>query len=129
MTPSPTVLIVDDDPGVYESIRLWLEDDGFEVRVAPTGADALRLLAAAPVDAALVDLQLPDMSGEEFLCQALSANPAVKFMIHTGASCYRLSTDLRRLGMEENDILYKPVVDLPLFSETIRRKVAGEEGA
>jgi two-component system response regulator ChvI len=129
MTRPIAVLIVDNDPGVYTSIRMWLEDDGFQVRVATTGADALRILADAPIDVGLVDLRLPDMSGEDLLCRALPAYPASKFMIHTGIGYYRLSDELHRLGMEEDDIVFKPAVDLSRFSRLIRRKASGAGGS
>lgn len=62
------VLVVDDDPGIRESVRLLLEDEGYTVEEAPDGAVGLRLLARSP-DAliALVDYRMPLVDGQELL--------------------------------------------------------------
>lgn len=122
MTRPISVLLVDDNPYVCESVSAWLEDDGFDVRTAAGGAEALQALASAPIDVAMVDLALPDMNGEEFIAQAIRRHPESRFLIHTGAHCYRLSLELQNLGMQEDDVVYKPVLSLGLLSGKIRRK-------
>jgi CheY-like chemotaxis protein/AraC-like DNA-binding protein len=68
----PTVLSVDDEQAILDSIRLELEDD-FDVVTATSGAEALDLLAHRPVDVVLLDLLMPDMEGEEVLRRLSSA--------------------------------------------------------
>ena len=68
----PTVLSVDDEPSILDSIRLELEDD-FDVVTATSGAEALDLLAHRHVDVVLLDLRMPDMEGEEVLRRLSSA--------------------------------------------------------
>ena len=66
------VLVVEDEPVVAEAHRRFVErTDGFAVAgVAGTGAEALEVLKARPVDVILLDLGLPDIPGLE-LCQAI----------------------------------------------------------
>jgi len=68
----PTVLSVDDEQAILDSIRLELEDD-FDVVTATSGAEALDLLAHRHVDIVLLDLRMPDMDGEEVLRRLGSA--------------------------------------------------------
>jgi response regulator of citrate/malate metabolism len=65
-------LIVEDDPLIADAHRLYVgRVPGFRVvDVAATGTDALRILAARPVDLVLLDVYLPDMTGLD-LCRAL----------------------------------------------------------
>ena len=65
MSGQPTVLVVDDEEGIVELMRDFLEVDGFTVRVARDGAAALALLAAEPVDCVLLDVMMPGASGFE----------------------------------------------------------------
>lgn len=63
-----TVLVVDDEQDYRDSLRDALEDEGYRVLVAGTGAEALRLLQRPePVHLVLLDLIMPEMSGGELL--------------------------------------------------------------
>jgi DNA-binding response OmpR family regulator len=61
----PTVLVVDDEPNIAESYKLWLQDD-HDVRVATSGSGALDALDEA-VDVVLLDRRMPGLSGDEVL--------------------------------------------------------------
>src|SRR5215471_18994913 len=69
---SRSVVIVEDDEDIAESIRYNLEREGFRVRVATTGEDALSLILDRPPSLILLDLNLPHMSGFE-MCRRLRA--------------------------------------------------------
>ncbi|MBI4266593.1 MAG: response regulator, partial [Acidobacteria bacterium] len=62
-----TLLIVDDEPGIRESLVDHFAGCGFRVLAAPTGSQALTLSAANLVDVILLDQRLPDMSGLDVL--------------------------------------------------------------
>ncbi len=64
---SATVLLIDDEPGIRAVLRAYLDDAGFRVLEAATGAEGLRLAAAEPVALVLLDLGLPDLDGLEVL--------------------------------------------------------------
>ncbi|MGE2726357.1 response regulator transcription factor [Mycolicibacterium pulveris] len=55
--------MVDDDPDVLTSVSRGLRHSGFDVRVAASGKEALRLLAAEPHDALVLDVQMPELDG------------------------------------------------------------------
>jgi CheY-like chemotaxis protein len=62
-----SVLIIEDDAGVRESLAEVLRDEGYEVHLAADGAAALRALAAEPLPSLiLLDLMMPGMSGFDF---------------------------------------------------------------
>jgi two-component system, OmpR family, KDP operon response regulator KdpE len=61
------VLVVDDDPALVRTLGINLRAHGYEVHAAATGAGALRLAAAHPPDAVILDLGLPDMDGSEVI--------------------------------------------------------------
>ena len=64
-----TVLIVDDSPGIIQTLAGVLEDE-FEVIFATRGARALEQVAARPVDLILLDVVMPEMDGHE-VCRRL----------------------------------------------------------
>jgi DNA-binding response OmpR family regulator len=59
------VLVVDDDPDIRDSLRLLLEDEGFDVRVACDGAEAVRAMRLEPPCFVILDLMMPVMDGWE----------------------------------------------------------------
>lgn len=67
MAEQPTVLVVDDEAGIIELMRDFLEVDGFTVLAARDGEAALATLAAEPVDCMLLDIAMPGASGFEVL--------------------------------------------------------------
>ncbi len=61
------VLVVDDEPQILRALRINLQARGYDVDVADTGADALRLAAGHPPDLVILDLGLPDLDGVEVI--------------------------------------------------------------
>ncbi|MDP9001062.1 MAG: sigma-54 dependent transcriptional regulator [Myxococcota bacterium] len=73
--PAPrTVLVVDDEKNIRRTLQLVLEGEGYRVLGAETAAQALSVLASpeAPVDLAILDVKLPDMSGLDALAKIRS---------------------------------------------------------
>jgi CheY-like chemotaxis protein len=59
-----TILVVDDDPGLVESLCIWLGQEGFTTQSAQNGKEALDLLRSGPLpDLVLLDLMMPVMDG------------------------------------------------------------------
>jgi signal transduction histidine kinase/CheY-like chemotaxis protein len=80
------VLVVEDDPGLRESIRTLLQMDGVEVEGVGTASDALGRLSSSSFDCVVLDLTLPDASGREVL-ETMSASERYSFppvIIYTG---------------------------------------------
>ena len=57
------VLVVDDDRGIRESLRVRLSAEGFEVVLAAGGREAVSVLSALTPDALILDANMPDMNG------------------------------------------------------------------
>jgi DNA-binding response OmpR family regulator len=68
------ILIVEDEPMLREAFRMMLEDSGYTVEEAGTGAEARAAVRAQAPDLILLDLGLPDVSGLD-LARELSGNP------------------------------------------------------
>jgi two-component system response regulator ChvI len=62
-----TIALVDDDRNILTSVSMALEAEGFAVRTYADGAEALRGIAAQPVDLVVLDIKMPRMDGMEML--------------------------------------------------------------
>ena len=65
-----SVLVVDDDPRIVRMLCSFLKADGYEVETAEDGQTALDLLHSTPPSLVLLDLNLPDIKGDEVFRQA-----------------------------------------------------------
>src|SRR5215510_8824695 len=78
------VLVIDDDPAMLDLARFHLEDNGYEVTSAATGAEGLRLVAEHHHEVALTDLILPDFNGIELVAKLKEASPGTEVIMITG---------------------------------------------
>ena len=72
--PDKRVLVVDDDPDAVDLLTQILQDEGYQVKGAYSGEEALRVLNATSQDIILLDLLMPEMDGFEVI-QRVKANP------------------------------------------------------
>jgi two-component system response regulator AtoC len=80
----PTVLVVEDEAALRQTIADSLEASGFVVAQAPDAADAIARLEGFAYDALVVDLGLPDANGMDVLEQALTRYPVIRCVVITG---------------------------------------------
>jgi two-component system catabolic regulation response regulator CreB len=75
----PSILVVEDEPGISDTIRYALVTDGFEPILCTTGAEALSALAEKPVSLIVLDVGLPDINGFELFkrIQAQTDSPVI----------------------------------------------------
>ncbi len=64
------ILVVDDELSVRDSLKEWLEEEGFSVAMAASGPEALQMLAVEPFQLMLTDIKMPEMDGVELLKRA-----------------------------------------------------------
>jgi two-component system cell cycle sensor histidine kinase/response regulator CckA len=83
MSEHPTILIIDDDAGTCETIGDVLRLKGYAVETAGLGHAGLDLLATHVIDAAIVDIKLPDISGLELLDAVKRASPDTEVVFVT----------------------------------------------
>jgi two-component system OmpR family response regulator len=91
--PGLQVLLVEDDHELRELLACGLQDEGFALTTARTGAEAMQRVQEAQPDALIVDIGLPDADGRD-LCQALRARGVqapVLFLTARDAMSDRLS--------------------------------------
>ena len=53
-----TILIIDDEPGLRQTVSLILTEEGYQVHTAASGAEALGMMASRPVNLAILDLKM-----------------------------------------------------------------------
>ena len=101
-----SVLVVDDDAHIVRTLQIMLEDDGHSVITASTGEEALERLAGESVDIALVDLQLPGMSGTDVLRKVRQTHRDVETVIITAHGSIETAVEAMKEGAF--DYLTKP---------------------
>ncbi len=102
---APTVLIVEDDPGIVVGMVEALRESGFEVRTAEDGPAALGVLDEIPVDLVLLDLTLPGMDGLD-VCRAIRSRSQVPVVMVTSRS--EPSDVVTGLELGADDYIVKP---------------------
>lgn len=118
-----TILIVDDEPTVANTVRMLLESAGYRTIVAHDGQDAARLIREAGPDAVLLDVILPRMDGVEVAIQACRTAPNCKVVLFSGRpDAAELLADARARGYIF-EILAKPARPQDLL-EKIRELLA-----
>jgi two-component system OmpR family response regulator len=121
------VLIVDDDPGIREVVRIALRREGFETDEAADGADAVRRVEESPPDAVVLDILMPEMDGTE-ACRRIRSRSSVPILFLSSKD----DEIDRILGLEMggDDYITKPFSPRELVARiraVLRR--AGREGA
>ena len=100
-----TVLIVDDEEGVRDSVRAVLEDS-CEVLLAGSGAEALEALGGREVDLVMLDHRMPGESGIDVLPRLKAADPSLVVVLATAVREVRMAVEAMRRGAY--DYLTKP---------------------
>jgi len=103
---APVLLVVDDDQVARELLAETLAREGYRVRVAGGGEEALRLAGAEPFDMALVDLRMPDLDGLGVLKQLAMIQPDLPVVILTAFAT--IETAIEAVNAGAFDYLSKP---------------------
>jgi DNA-binding response OmpR family regulator len=99
------ILAVDDEPKILEAVAAFLESKGYAVYTAQTGRQALETFARHNISLILLDLMLPDISGEE-VCAAIRKKSRVPIIMLTAKS--EEYNQLNGLGLGADDYIAKP---------------------
>jgi len=104
--PAPTILIVDDESAFADTLADILGTRGYRTVTAATGEEGTRAVRSTPVDLAIVDMKLPDLSGVEVLTRIREHSPHTEVIILTGHAS--LDTAVRCLNLGAFGYLEKP---------------------
>ncbi|MFJ7282847.1 HD domain-containing phosphohydrolase [Pseudomonas sp. NPDC099000] len=84
VTYKPTVLLVDDEESILNSLRRLLRGQPFEVLLATSGAQALEIMSKQPVDLVMSDARMPNMDGATLLAHIHQRHPGTLRILLTG---------------------------------------------
>jgi two-component system, NtrC family, nitrogen regulation response regulator NtrX len=102
-----TVLIVDDEIGIRESLTGIFEDEGYEVLSAPSAEDALATIKERTPDIIFLDVWLPEMDGLDALSKVNEMEKGIPIIIISGHANIEIAIKATRLGAY--DFLEKPL--------------------
>ena len=107
MNSNPSILVVDDDQAVRDSLSKWFKEDGFNVGTAGGAAEALRQLQGQKWDILLLDIQMPGMDGMELQqrIKEIDSGATVIFITAHGS----VETAVKALKEGAFDYVSKPV--------------------
>lgn len=80
----PTLLLVDDEPGILSSLRRLFRPHGYRILIAESGAAGLAILEKETVDLVISDMRMPEMDGATFLKAARQRWPQMMRILLTG---------------------------------------------
>jgi two-component system response regulator MprA len=117
------VLVVDDDVSIQGFLVDALADEGYEVRTATNGQDALTILGAWHPDLILLDLMMPEMDGWKFRERQLALPDAAAIPVIVLSAMRDLTPKVR--GLAPSRVFVKPF-DLEELLSTIDELSAGD---
>lgn len=108
-----SVLVVDDDPGICETMADILDDMNYNVKTANNGYKALDLVNDHEFSMTLMDVRMPGLDGLETLKRMRQIRPTMKVVMVTAYTGDETLTEIKKVGVD--GILYKPIKFSELF--------------
>ena len=100
------ILVVDDELIVRESLKAWLEEEGFGVDTAASGQKALECITETAYQLMLTDIKMPGMDGVELLAKVREIRPELVVVMMTAYATVETAVDAMKIGAL--DYLVKP---------------------
>jgi DNA-binding NarL/FixJ family response regulator len=116
-SPTMTILTIDDEENIRQSIRDYLEDCDFNVIEAASGPEGLEALSTEKPDLVLLDLRMPEMDGLEVLRIMTESSPNVPVIVISGVGVITDAVAALRLGAW--DYLIKPIEDMSILRHAV----------
>lgn len=110
------ILIVDDDQAIQLLYQEEFKDEGYRVKSAFNGDDALKIFSADQPDLVILDIQMPGLNGIEVLRQMKMINPSVPIVLNSAYHEYK-----QDLGAWASDEYVVKSSDLTDLKNTVRR--------
>jgi DNA-binding NtrC family response regulator len=121
-----SVLIVDDQKEIRFTLSKILADEGYTVEEAENGKQALKICQKYYLDAALLDIELPDIKGTELLAGLKQIQPKMVNIIITGYPS--IENAVKAVNNKADGYILKPF-DVPLLLETLKKCIADKKNA
>jgi DNA-binding response OmpR family regulator len=123
MNPSDyTLLVVDDNPENRDVLSRRLRRKGFKVLTADGGREALRAIEEQSVDAVLLDIMMPEMSGIEVLREVRKSRDEVELPIIMATAKTESEDVVEALEAGANDYVTKPI-DFPVVLARLQKEL------
>ncbi len=119
--PDATVLVIDDEELIRESIATYLGDSGFAVIQANDGPSGLQMARVHRPDVILLDLRMPEMDGLEVLAEVTRDSPETPVIVVTGAGVLKDAIEAVRVGAF--DFISKPIIDMAILEHVVCKAV------
>jgi DNA-binding response OmpR family regulator len=110
------ILVVDDEEKLTEVVKSYLENSGFKVCCAHSGSEAMQLFSKVNPKLIILDLMLPDMSGED-ICRSIRKKSRVPIIMLTAKA--EEESILNGLGIGADDYVTKPFSPRQLVARVI----------
>ena len=121
-----TVLLVDDEIKITQSLHAYLDKSGYDVLIANDGGTALKLFEENEVSLIILDLMLPDIMGEQ-ICQAIRRQSRVPIIMLTAKA--EEASVVYGLQIGADDYIVKPFSPRTVMAkvEAVLRRVESDE--
>jgi DNA-binding response OmpR family regulator len=116
-----TVLLIDDDELIRQSIATYLDDSGFDILQADNGRAGMQMIHQTTPDVVLLDLRMPELDGLEVLDQIKQEDPELPVIVVTGAGVLKDAVEALRMGAF--DFISKPIIDMAFLENAINKAV------
>ena len=103
----PRVLVIDDESAIRDSLKMTLEYDGYEVMLAATGEEGVKLVEREAPDLVFLDIKMPGMDGLEVLQKLRHMVETVPIVVISGHADISTAVEATRLGAF--DFIEKPL--------------------
>ena len=120
MSAPAKILLIDDDPGIIDTLSRVLKDEGYEVTVEKRGDDGIARAAKDTFNAVVTDLKLPGLNGLELVRQLHAARPRLPIILITAFGTTQTAIEATKFGAY--DYLLKPF-DIQQLLDLIHRAV------
>jgi DNA-binding NtrC family response regulator len=123
-TRPATILIVDDEAQICDLLSRVLAKEGYQVRTARSGTEAMHIAKNEPIELTLLDLRLPDIDGIQTLRQLKKIDESIVVIMMTAYGA--LDTAREAMMWGAYDFITKPV-DLEFLNQVIKEGLAEEK--
>lgn len=112
-----TILVIDDEAVIRQSLRNYLEDLDYRAVTAKDGRSGIKLFEQGKIDLVLVDLRMPGMDGLEVLAHLSRTSPDTPLIVVTSAGSVDDAVAALKRGAW--DYLFKPIDNLSVLAHAI----------